>query len=155
MSVEDKMDSENLTKLLECLDGSGSDAEWSAAKELRTLGLELPTLLLKRFRWVRSWKARSSCVYHAMRYAKTSDDAFLLGVEAIKDKSKAVRYRGAMLLAYSQRADALPSLRAALHSLNGRPGADDLMAAIDAIESGNHHFFVDRTHSGKMKLTIE
>jgi len=90
-----------------------------------------------------------------MRYAKENADAVALGIEAIGDKAKGVRYRGAMLLAYSQRKDALPQLRAALETLAGGPGADDLAAAIDAIENENPNYFVDRTHSGNITLTIE
>ena len=71
------------------------------------------------------------------------------------DKAKGVRYRGAMLLAYSLRKDVLPQLRAALETLADGPGAGDLAAAIDAIENENHNYFVDRTHSGKIMLTIE
>lgn len=89
-----------------------------------------------------------------MRYARKSEDALALGLEAIVDRSKIVRYRGAMLLAYSQRKDALPYLRAALVSLRDGPGADDLLAAIDAIENANHNYFVDREHSGKMKWEV-
>jgi hypothetical protein len=77
-----------------------------------------------------------------------------LGREAIRDKSKIVRYRGCMLLAYSQRKDVLSDLKGALQALGKGPGTDDPSAAIDAIESGNHHYFVDRTHSGKLKLSI-
>jgi hypothetical protein len=78
-----------------------------------------------------------------------------LGYAAIVDKAKGVRYRGAMLLAYSLRKDALSPLRSALDTLAGGPGADDLAAAIDAIENENHNYFVDRTHSGKVMLTID
>jgi hypothetical protein len=50
-----------------------------------------------------------------------------------------------MLLAYSLRRDLLSELREQLN---------DLEAAIDAIETGNANYFVDRDHSGKMTLTI-
>lgn len=149
------MDTKHVEELIARLDGSGSDTEWAAATELRALAADFPRLLRHRYHSSRSWKARSSCVYHAMRYAKENDDALALGLAAIVDKATAVRYRGAMLLAYAQRKDVLPQLRAALDSLAGKPGADDLAAAIDAIESENQNFFVDRTHSGKVTLSIE
>lgn len=148
------MNAKYIESLLEHLDGTGSDDEWAAAKELRTLGTEFPRWLLRRYRVSRGWKARSSCVYHAARYASESEDAVTLGLEAIHDRLTVVRYRGAMLLAYSQRKDALPRLRAALASLGEGPGTADLTAAIDAIESGNHNYFVDRKHTGKVKMTI-
>ncbi len=58
-----------------------------------------------------------------------------------------------MLLAYSQR-EVLPDLRAALAGAP-KETQEDILAAIDAIESHNHNFFVDRDHSGMVTLTIE
>jgi hypothetical protein len=139
--------------LLSQLDGSGSDAEWSAVMKLRERE-DFPHLLLEKFRSSRAWKARSSCVYHAVRYARGDADALTIGKEALADKSKVVRYRACMLLAYSQRAEALPVLREALEATEDVEGRADLLAAIDAIESGNHNFFVDREHSGKATLEI-
>jgi len=149
------MDLKRAEELLTQLDGSGSDREWAAVKELRTLGSDFPRMLLTQFRSSRSWKTRSACVYHAIRYAKDNEEAIALGLAAIVDKAKGVRYRGAMLLAYSQRSDVLPQLQAALRALANGPGADDLAAAIDAIENRNHNYFADRTHSGKITLEIE
>ena len=149
-----KIDPEHILALLNRLNGTGSDDEWLAANELRTLGAALPRLLLDHYRASRGWKARSSCVYHAARFALESEDAIALGLEAIRDKSKVVRYRGALLLANSQRKEALSFLRAALTHLGDGPGANDLLAAIDAIESGNPNYFIDREHTGKIKLTI-
>lgn len=140
--------------LLSRLDGSGSDDEWAAATQLRALGSQLPQHLLRRLRTARNWKARSSCVCHAIRYAPDSESAVALGLEAIRDRSKVVRYRGGMLLAFAQAKQAVPALRAALEALGDAPGAEDLLAAIDAIEGDNPNYFVDRDHSGKVTLTI-
>lgn len=63
------MDMLQIQNLMNRIDGSGSDTEWAAATELRALGIEFPRLLTQRFKESRSWKVRSSCVYHAMRYA--------------------------------------------------------------------------------------
>lgn len=151
--MSSEMDAKEIETLLEQLDGTGAEPEWAAVERLRALGPGLPKRLHERFRSARGWRARSSCVYHAMRYAKESEDAVALGLNAIRDRSKVVRYRGAMLLAYSQRPDVVPHLRSALHAVS--EGADDIAAAIDAIEHRNHDFFVDREHSGKVKLSIE
>lgn len=78
-----------------------------------------------------------------------------LGLAAIVDKAKVVRYRGAMLLAYAQRKDTLAPLRAAMQALNVEQGADDLAAAIDAIDNENHNYFVDRGHTGKVMMSFE
>jgi hypothetical protein len=148
------MDSDKIQELLSKLDGSGSDSEWAAAKELQVLGEELPRYLLDKFRNSRQWKHRCSCVYHAVRYARSNEDAVLVGREAIRDKSKMVRYRGCMLLAYAQREDTLPELKEVLKGLGSGAGSDDVRAAIDAIEHKNHNYFVDRKHSGKITLAI-
>jgi hypothetical protein len=65
-----------------------------------------------------------------------------------------VRYRAAMLLAFSLRRDALPELRKVLWSLEGQAGHEHVAAAIDAIEHQNQNFFVDRDHSGKRTMTM-
>jgi hypothetical protein len=148
------MDAKSVTERLDRLDGSGSDSELSAAEQLRQLGLELPRLLLQKFHSANAWQVRASCVYHAMKYARESDDAATLGREAVRDKSRIVRYRGSMLLSYSLRKEVLPDLESALQWWAGGPGEDDLRAAIDAIESQNHHYFIDREHTGKMFLNL-
>ncbi len=148
------MDEKTIASLLAKLDGSGSDAEWAAAKRLRDLGPKLPKWLLQKYRASKGWKARSSCVYHAARSARQSEEAVALGKEALRDRSKAVRYRAAELLAWAQRKDALPALRAALAEVP-EGERDDLLAAVDAIESGNHNYFIDREHTGDMFLEIE
>jgi len=80
---------DNLNKL----DGRGSDDEYEAVKALSSLGSKFPELLLKKYRRSSKWGERISCVYHAIKYAKANDAAFQLGIEALKDKSKKVRYR--------------------------------------------------------------
>ena len=143
-----------IEQLLDRLDGTGSDDEWSAALELRTrLGKDLPDLLLSRYRHAKKWATRSSCVYHAIRYANDSDAAVELALLAINDRAKVVRYRACMLVACSQRKDLLPRLRRLLTDVENDTKAD-LLAAIDAIESQNHNYFVDRDHSGMTTLTI-
>jgi hypothetical protein len=58
-----------------------------------------------------------------------------------------------MLLACSQRKALLPRLRDLLPGVVEDTKAD-LLAAIDAIESQNQDYFVDRDHSGLTTLTI-
>jgi hypothetical protein len=145
-------DAKRIEELLNRLDGSASKREWDAVTQLRELGNALPAWLLKKFRASSKWEARTSCVYHAIRYAQQSDDAVNLGREAIRDRSRKVRYRGCMLLAYSQKEGVLPDLKAALVALREGPGADDLRAAIDAIESHKFDYFLDRSHSGMVKI---
>jgi hypothetical protein len=146
--------SESEQKLLDCLDGRGSDDEFRAIQSLHQLaGSRLPELLLARYRSSQLAGPRSSCVYHATKFARSSDDAVQLGLEALQDRSKVVRYRACGLLAFSQRRSLVDGLRA---HVGGFPDTSraDLLAAIDALEQGNHHLFVDREHSGKVKWNI-
>ncbi|MEM6274080.1 MAG: hypothetical protein AAF735_02470 [Myxococcota bacterium] len=140
--------------LLARIDGSGSDSEWEAIDALRErLGVRLAEHLLALYKKSRSWKPRSACVYHSTRFARESDSAIELGVLALDDKSQTVRYRACLLLAYSLKKALLPRLYARLDSI--RPDTrQDLEAAIDAIQHKNHHYFVDREHSGQMTLNI-
>ena len=144
----------DIPALVARLDGSGSKDEWEAVDTLRGLGNRFATLLLERYRVARKYQVRCSCVYHATRYARESEDAVTLGREAVRDRSRPVRYRACMLLAYSLRRDLLKELREQLETAGPRSNPDDLAAAIDAIESGNSSYFVDRDHSGMVTFTI-
>ena len=137
-------------KLLQVLDGRGSDSEFTAIQALASREA-LPELLLLVYRSAKAWGVRASCVYHAIHYAANNESAFTLGLEGATDRSRVVRYRACMLLAVAQRSEAIPTLVKAAEL----PGtSEDATAAIDAIRSGNHNFFVDRDHSGKVKLSF-
>ncbi|CAM2010022.1 hypothetical protein [Acanthopleuribacter pedis] len=132
----------------------GSDEEWDAIKWLReNVSNELPIHLLKAYPKTTQWKKRESLVYHSMRYARESQPAKDLGMLALKDRSKMVRYRACMLLAYSLDQSLLPNLLELKKDFPENT-MEDLLATIDAIQSQNHHYFVDRDHSGKIKLNI-
>lgn len=145
---------EAVLQLLDLLDGRGSDVEWRAVQSLsQRAGPRLPELLLRKYHSSRLAGPRSACVYHATKYARVSDEAVQLGLEALQDRSKVVRYRACGLLAYSQRPDLAAQLKTLLDVVPNASRAD-LLAAIDALEQGNHHFFVDRDHSGKIKWNV-
>jgi hypothetical protein len=145
---------QDMERLLDGIDGSGTDKEWKAVFELRArLGNDLPDQLLSRYRQAKKWQVRSSCVYHAVRYAKDSGRAVELALLGVKDKARVVRYRACMLLACSLRNDLVPTLRALVAAAPEDTKAD-LLAAIDAIESQNQNYFVDRDHSGMTTLNV-
>lgn len=144
----------DLMELLNELDGSGSDKEFNAIKQLRQLGDELPKLLLEKYRAAKKWGERSSCVYHSIRYARCSSAAIKLGIEALSDRSRIVRYRACMLLACSLDKAVLPDLINKVGAIKDDETLRDLRAAIDAIENENSDYFVDREHSGKVHLKI-
>ena len=127
-----------------------ADAAWA---ELRPLREEIVPYLLAEYRRAKRGELRVALVYHAIRFARVSEDAVALGVAALKDRATVVRYRACGLLAYSLRRDALPELRALLVQDDARTVAD-VKAAIDAIEHQNHHLFVDRDHSGRVKWEV-
>jgi hypothetical protein len=58
-----------------------------------------------------------------------------------------------MLLSFALDRRALQPLREA--AMRGGPNRSDFLAAIDAIESGNKNYFVDRDHSGMVTLNLE
>ncbi|WP_156374673.1 hypothetical protein [Pseudorhodoferax sp. Leaf274] len=124
---------------------NGEEEAWAV---LKPLGIEVVPYLLEAFPRFRRWQARTSLMYHAIRYARRSNEAFQLGLLGTKDKSTLVRYRACGLLAYSLRKDALTSLQQLLTHSDQRT-VQDAVAAIDAIERQNHHLFIDRNHSGQ------
>jgi hypothetical protein len=133
------------------LDGRGSDGEFHAVELLANLGDAFPKLLLEKYRTAKKFGDRASCVYHATKYAKSNEAAYTLGIEALRDRSKVVRYRACRLLAVAQREEAIGSLERLLFDpISG----SDAKAAIDAIRRRNLHYFVDRDHSGKIFLKI-
>ena len=148
------MDKAKIDRLLVMLDGNGSDSEFRAVVELRKLGQELPTILREKYHETKNWGARSSLVYHAIRYSREVEDAVQLGLEALSDRSKHVRYRACMLLAYSLNKSALEKLKELATNSKDPKTVSDAIAAIDAIEEGNSDYFLDRDHSGKIKLRV-
>jgi hypothetical protein len=128
----------------------GEEDAWAA---LKPLGIEVVPYLLEAFPRFRTWQGRTSLVFHAIRYARKSDEAFRLGVLGVHDKSHVVRYRACGLLAYSLRKDALVELRQLLSNPNKRT-VEDARAAIHAIEQQNHHLFIDRDHSGRTRWVV-
>jgi hypothetical protein len=55
----------------------------------------------------RRGEERTTLVYHCIPYARTSDEAFQLGLTALNDRARPVRHQACGLLAYSLRRDAL------------------------------------------------
>jgi len=140
--------------LLNDLDGRGSDREWKAVKQLRGLR-ELPEHLLRHYRRSRRFGARAACVYHCTPFAASNQSALTLGILALEDKSKIVRYRAALLLAIAQKTEAIPALEAMRQRRQSNESADDAAAAITAIRTKNPNRFVDRENSGMLKLNVE
>jgi hypothetical protein len=126
-------------------DSPSAEAAWQA---LRALGADVAPYLMDAYATARRWQGRTALVFHAIRFARASEAAYALGLQALGDKSYMVRYRACMVLAYSLRADAIPALQALLQHTDART-REDATRALDAIHHQNHHYFVDRVHSGR------
>jgi hypothetical protein len=147
------MDEQEIKSLVEEMDTASSAAEEAVWSKLRPLGKDVLPYLLEFFPRAKKWQSRRAIVFHAINHARTSEDAFKLGLAAIKDKSTMVRYRGCCVLANSLREDAIPHLIELLDHKDSKT-VEDARAAIDAIKNQNHQLFYDRTHSGKIVWSV-
>src|SRR5262245_32541916 len=93
-----------LVTTLDTKDTAVRDAAW---QQLRNLGERVLPFFEDFFPRAKRFEARRDMAFHCIRYARTSESAFRIGVSAIADRSSIVRYRGCGILAYSQRRDAL------------------------------------------------
>ena len=127
-----------------------AEAAWA---ELRPLQEAVVPYLLEEYRRATRRELRVVLVFHAIRFARTSEAAITLGLAGLKDRVGLVRYRACGVLAYSLRHETLPELRGLL-SHNDQRTVADARVAIDAIEHQNHHLFVDRGHTGRVKWDV-
>jgi hypothetical protein len=142
------MDAEVIRELVKQLDTTKSLDEERAWAQLRPLGADVVPFLAEHYVYARKWQGRASLVFHSIRYARASDAAFQLGVAALRDKATVVRYRACGLCAYSLRREAIPHLKELLIHQD-RATVANAKAAIDAIRNSNHHYFIDRDHTGQ------
>jgi len=140
--------SERIEQAVACLDQKSSSAIERAWVQLRPLGFGVVPYLRASYPQFKHAEGRTALVYHATRYARIGEDAVALGIAALEDRSRQVRYRACGLLAYALRKDALLALRARLADPD-QLVREAVAAAICAIEEGNHHRFVDRSNGGR------
>jgi hypothetical protein len=144
------MDEDRVRDLVRQLDTTRVTDTESAWGELRDLGEALLPYLVEAYPSMKRWQGRVALVYYAIPYARTNRAAFELGLAALTDRATLVRYRACMLLAYSLDPEAIPSLERLLSHPDAKT-VDDARAAIDAIEFQNHHYFLDRHHTGRLR----
>jgi hypothetical protein len=123
------------------------DAAWEMA---HSMGDDLLALLAKAFPLIRKSEGRASIMRYIGKFSRENQLVFNMGIVAVQDRAYAVRHYGCALLAYSLRNEALPTLSVLLKHSDHRTVAD-ARAAIDAIKSKNHYFFMDRDHTGKVR----
>jgi hypothetical protein len=142
------MTEEQIRELVMRLEATESSEEGAVWSEVSPLGEAVVPYLAEAYSKMRKAQGRRACVFFAIRYARSSESAFQLGLAALHDRATLVRYRACCLLAYSLRRDAIPHLKKLLQH-NDPETVADARAAIDAIENQNHHYFMDRDHSGR------
>ena len=103
--------------------------------------------LAAAFPLVRRASGRAAILFRLLRYSRRYPEVASLAIAALSDRAYLVREQACSMLAYSLRQDALPSLRALGTHSDAKTRADALAAA-DAITQQNHHYYVDRAHTG-------
>ena len=147
------MDEQRIRELVQQFDTTSTveiDAAW---EELRELGEAVAPYLAEVYPRMRRWQGRAALLYHSTPHARTNRAVFELGLAALSDRATPVRYRACGLLAYSLNAEAIP----ALEQLLCRPDAktvEDATAALDAIRHQNHHYYLDRGHTGMVRWEV-
>ncbi|MDR1822152.1 MAG: hypothetical protein LBQ91_06930 [Oscillospiraceae bacterium] len=121
--------------------------------KLRPLEETVVSYLLAGYQTMKMYEGRNACVYFSMRYSRTSEAAFRLGILKLTDRAALVRYHACELLAYSLREEAVPHLEKLLTHKNAKT-VNAAAAAIDAMKHKNHHFFIDTNHSGQVFLLV-
>ncbi|HEU4699670.1 MAG TPA: HEAT repeat domain-containing protein [Gemmatimonadales bacterium] len=147
------MESHEAERLVQVVADGAPDESETAWAALKPLGAAVVPCLLAAYPRTSRWQGRVRLVYYAIPFARTSDAAVQLGLAALRDRATLVRYRACGLLAYAQRPEARPALEALLTHADPRTRAD-AAAALDALQTRNHHYFVDRTHSGRVTWRI-
>ena len=104
-------------------------------------------LLTTAFPLVRRASGRAAILSRLLRYSRRYPEVASLAITALTDRAYLVREHACSMLAYSLRQEALPALRTLSTHSDARTRADAL-AATDAISQQNHHYYVDRAHSG-------
>jgi hypothetical protein len=92
-------------------------------------------------------EGRVAILSSLLRYARRRDDVVDLARIALVDRAYLARSEACAILAYSLKDEVVPELELLLGHTHRETRAD-AAAAVDAIRHKNHHFFVDRKHTG-------
>lgn len=126
----------------------GSDVARAEHRLFQQFGIDaLVPRLIEGYARVRRGSGRAAILFWLPRFARSRDDVVQLARTALTDPTCQVRSEACSILAYSLREDVLHDLAALLDHTHPRTRAD-VSAAIDAIHCRNHHFYVDRAHTG-------
>ena len=95
---------------------------------------------------------RSAVLFFLIRFAREQSAVVDLATRALTDEAELVRREACAVLAFSLREDVLPALEA-LASRPDDAAREWAVAAMDAITHRNHHYFLDRAHTGTIRWT--
>jgi hypothetical protein len=126
-----------------------ADSDKGTGSLLRKHDLEaLVPVFIAAYPRIKNWVGRNSVLFCLKRFARKRPEVVELAVAGLRDRAYMVRMQACAILAYSLRKDVLPQLKELLRHRNPETRAD-AAAAIDAIKHQNHHYWADRSHSGK------
>ena len=116
----------------------------------RKYGLDaLAPLYAEALRHIRNAPGRIHAIFWLTRYARKDRRVVDAAIHCLNDRSRIVRKEACGILAYVLDREHIPRLRPLLEHRDSKTRAH-AAAAIDAIEHRNHHFFLDREHSGSV-----
>lgn len=141
-SWDPKLD-KRIRALLARRDTSGSFEQIEIANDLNALaGDELPRFIDELFNYkaARCWDQRVGLILLCGPYAPVSEVAISIGLRAVRDRSKRVRFRALEMLAFSQRKSVARRL-GALRLRIPKDSHGQLDAALAAIEAEDPYLF--------------
>ena len=115
---------------------------------------DLIPLLVQAFPSIKRSAGRIAVLARLLRSTRDCPDIVPLAIGALSDRAYLVRELACSILAYSLRPDVVPNLQAAMERGDPKTRAD-AMAAIDAIAHQNHHYYVDRQHTGHARWVVK
>ena len=138
------------TELIELLDCSTeSETSGNFIRLEREYGVEALVPSFERvFPQIRRYGGRMNILFRLISYSRDRPTVVALARNALGDKSRIVRHHACAALAYALDEKSIPALKKLLTHSDAET-REHAEAAIDAIQSRNHHHFVDRKHTGK------
>ncbi|MBK7721023.1 MAG: HEAT repeat domain-containing protein [Austwickia sp.] len=118
-------------------------AEDEARAVLRRYGDAVAPYLAAEYDHSTAVEARAHLIHHSIPFARRRSESYRLGLHGLADRSKQVRHEACALLAYAQRPEAMSALEELLEHPDPDT-RDDAVAALVALETGNHHYYRDR-----------
>ena len=124
-------------------------AEEEARATLSRYGDGVAAYLAAEYDRANAVEARAQLVHHSISFAARRPESYRLGLRGLQDLAKQVRHEACALLAYAQRPEAMPALEQLLEHKDPDT-RDDALAALVALETGNHHYFRDRDRTDRI-----